>query len=92
MKKWKISAQHHAESIANAPENEQKLYSRISQDFEPWQGTGITQEMVEHAYCTVRFFSQLLCNNCVRLLIQASSIIQDLPRLHHQGLKVRYRS
>ncbi len=53
MENWQITALEHAEAIANASEATKKLYSRISQDFEPWQGTGITQEMVEHAYCTV---------------------------------------
>ena len=63
MENWKISAQQHAEAIANAPENAKKLYSRITQDFEPWQNMGITQEMVEHAYCTVRFSLVYLMSN-----------------------------
>lgn len=57
MENWQISAQEHAEAIANASEATKKLYSRINQDFEPWQGAGITLEMVEHAYCTVRFYA-----------------------------------
>lgn len=31
----------------------QKLYTRIKDDLKPWEEIGITQEMVEHTYCTV---------------------------------------
>lgn len=42
-------------------EIEEKLFSRIQADLGPWRN-GISQEMVEHTYCTVSFFRKLRSN------------------------------
>lgn len=53
LRRLKKLKRNYTDGMENLSQLSQSLYARIKDDLKPWEEIGITQEMVEHTYCTV---------------------------------------